>query len=114
MIFGWEVDDLGREQRFEKVRNAGLHFPPLTSLHVVIIHIRESILEFQRNPFPHDADAIDRVDQRLGFRLENVADKDSHGYLLEEHSTVDHDRQSGPQCFKDLQRPLVRHISTDY
>lgn len=43
--------------------------------------LREAILELKGNPFPHDADAIDRIDQRLRLRLQYVSDQDSHTVL---------------------------------
>ena len=57
-----------------EIGNAGLHLTPLASLEVVVIHVRKSILELKHNRFPYDADAIDRIDQRLRLRLQYVPD----------------------------------------
>jgi len=41
------------------------NFMTLTPRYVVLIHLREALLEFERNPFAHDTHAVDGVDEGL-------------------------------------------------
>jgi len=64
MYFG-----VGEKAGFEHEHPTGLHCLSRTGGLVGLEVLWESLLELQRDASAHDADAIDRVDERLGVRL---------------------------------------------
>src|SRR5687767_13659767 len=51
----------------------GLHVAPLARGRVLLEVGRVGVLELQRDPAPHDADAVDRVHEGLRVGLEDVS-----------------------------------------
>ena len=77
-ILGGEVDDpLGPDQlriaRDEHAAHANLAL--LAGLPILLVGVGKRLLELERNPFAHDTDHVDGIDERLCVRLEDVADQ---------------------------------------
>ena len=76
MPLGREVDDvarIGELPRLEHEHAAGLDLATRAGVGVDAEVLGERLLELKRDPAPHDADAVDRVDQGLGIFGKDVA-----------------------------------------
>ena len=76
MSLGWKVDDEIRSSDPPVVVHQHLaryDFLGTTGVFIEFVVRRECLLELQCNSFAHKADAVDRVDQRLGIGLQNIA-----------------------------------------
>ncbi len=87
MVFGWEVNDLGRKQSLVQIGHAWPNFFALASLYIIFEHVRKAVLEFQCDALAHYSDAIHGIDQSLSLRLQNICDQNLHKRLPEEHIT---------------------------
>ena len=83
MTLGREVDDIARPGKLvgiEYEHAPRLHLAPLAGGRIGLKICREGILELQGDTPTHHADAVDRVDQCLGLRFQDVSlNKLDHG-----------------------------------
>src|SRR5260370_35615498 len=82
MILGWEVNDVWWKQALVEKGHARLNLFAFASLHVIIKHFRKALFELQSNSFPHDADAVDGVYERLCCRSQNIRYQNFHIVFL--------------------------------
>ena len=68
--FGREVDDV--LAGLEHEHTPGLDIPVRACRRIGLEVLRVGILELECDTAPHDANAIDRVDECLGVRLQNI------------------------------------------
>jgi hypothetical protein len=54
------------------MRLAELHFTSGTAGLIILEHLGKTLLEFQRQAFAHDPDAVDGIYQRLRFRMKDI------------------------------------------
>ena len=75
VAFGREIDDVARGQhsRLEDEHTPRLHFLAPASGSVGLEVFGKRTFELKRDTAPHDADAVDGVDQSVGFLREDVA-----------------------------------------
>ncbi len=76
VLFGGEVDDPAGTVQFVRLCNEHLASPDFARLASRCVQAKvvlEPLFEHQRDALAHDADGVDRVDQRLGVSLQEVA-----------------------------------------
>ena len=73
MILGGEIQDPWTNKVREQVRSPKLNFPGFAPFLVVSVHLGKPLLELQRDPLAHDANAVDCVDKGLRIGVEEVS-----------------------------------------
>jgi hypothetical protein len=71
----WKINDLNATAVPIQIRLSDSDFSSFAAREIVCEHLWKALFEFESDAFPHHADAIDGIDSRLRFRLEEIADE---------------------------------------
>src|SRR5712691_9004396 len=73
VILCWEIQNPGGHELAKKIRSPEADLFGGTPRHVILIHIWETLLELQRDAFPHNTHTVHCVDEGLHLGCKQIA-----------------------------------------
>src|SRR3972149_662975 len=80
VILRWKIEDPRKSKLAIQIGLSEFHLPRFAATDVIVVHLREALLKFQSDPFPHDTDRAEAVNPSLHFRREEVSDQNLDGH----------------------------------
>src|SRR6185437_4996848 len=72
MILRWKIEDIRRKQLAIEVWFPKTYLIASAPRYIVLVHFGKALLEFERNTFTHDADAVNGINECLRIGVEEI------------------------------------------